>query len=288
MIVAMLLFVCNDALMKLAREAYPAGQAIALRTVFAVIAGFAMVFALREGSKLMLAFRPSVLLRGFAEATVALCFIWALGKLPLANITAIGMASPLLIVVLAVVLGIEKVGWRRTVALVVGFCGVLVVVRPTAEGFSPAALVALFSSCLVAARDLLTRRIGSDVPSSVISLTATVLVGLLALGLGLSESWEPVWRRETIYVVIAAVLVSTGSFFVISAFRNTDIGVVTGFRYSVVISAVIIGYLVWGDVPDLLAFLGIGLIVGSGLYTMHRQQVLPDSNLKKAGGPPPA
>ena len=67
-----------------------------------------------------------------------------------------------------------------------------------------------------------------------------------------------------------------------------DIGVISGFHYSVVIFAMILGYLVWSDVPDMLAFVGIGLIVGSGLYTMHRQQVLPDSQLKTTGGPPPA
>ncbi|MDR6873134.1 drug/metabolite transporter (DMT)-like permease [Bosea sp. BE125] len=286
MLTAMSLFVCNDALMKLAREAYPAGQAIALRTVFAMLAGLALVFAFREGDKLMLALRPVVVLRGVIEASVALSFVWALGRLPLANITAIGMASPLIIVVLAVLMGIEKVGWRRTAAVTVGFVGVLIVVRPTAEGFSPAAIVALLSALLVGFRDLLTRRIDKDVPSTVVSFTTTLIVGVIALGYGITEDWEPVWRRETAYVAVAAVLVSTGSFFIISAFRDADVGVISGFRYSVVIFAVIIGYLGWGEIPDPLAFAGIALIVGSGLYTMHRQRVRPDSNLKIASGPP--
>ena len=282
MLTAMSLFVCNDALMKLAREAYPAGQAIALRTVFAMLAGLALVFAFREGARLMLALRPVVVLRGVIEACGALSLVWALGRLPLANITAIGMASPLIIVVLAVLMGIEKVGWRRTAAVTVGFCGVLIVVRPTAEGFNPAAIVALLSALLVGFRDLLTRRIDKDVPSTVVSFTTTLIVGIIALGYGITEDWEPVWRRETIYVAIAAVLVSTASFFIISAFRDADVGVISGFRYSAVIFAVIIGYLGWGEVPDPLAFVGIALIVGSGLYTMHRQRVRPDSNLKLA------
>jgi drug/metabolite transporter (DMT)-like permease len=78
------------------------------------------------------------------------------------------------------------------------------------------------------------------------------------------------------------VLVSSASFFIISAFRSADVGVDLGLRYSVVIFAVIMGYLVWGDVPDPIAFAGIALIVGSGLYTMHRQRVRPDSKLKLA------
>ncbi len=282
MLTAMSLFICNDALMKLAREAYPAGQAIALRTIFAMAAGLALVLAFREGDRLMLALRPVVLLRGVIEAGVALSMVWAIGRLPLANITAIGMASPLIIVVLAVLMGIEKVGWRRTAAVTVGFCGVLIVVRPTAEGFSPAAIVALLSAVLVGFRDLLTRRIGKDIPSTVVSFTTTMIVGVIALGYGITEDWEPVWRRETVYVAVAAVLVSAGSFFIISAFRDADVGVISGFRYSIVIFAVIIGYLGWGEVPDPLAFAGIALIVGSGLYTMHRQRVRPDSNLKLA------
>jgi len=288
MVLAMMLFVSNDTLMKLAREAYPAGQAIALRAIFAVMVGFIMVLAFREGGKLRLAFRPLVLLRSLLDASVALCFIWALGKLPLANVTAIGMASPLLIVVFAVLLGIERVGWRRTIALIIGFIGVLIVVRPTAEGFNTAALVTFLSAVLVGVRDLLSRRIGNSVPSTVVSLAGTVMVGSFAVGLGSLEQWEPVWRRETIYLAVAAVLVSSASFFVINAFRSADIGAISGLRYSVVIFAVLMGYLVWGDIPDAIAFAGMALIVGSGVYTMHRQSVVPDSKLTKAGGPPPA
>ena len=280
MLTAMSLFVVNDVFMKLARETYPAGQAIALRAVFAVFVGFALVFLARESDRLATAFRPRVLLRGMLEAFGALTFGWSLGLLPLANITAINMASPLLIVALAAALGMERVGWRRTVALTVGFIGVLFVVKPGAASFNSAALVAVLSTFLVACRDLATRTIGDDVPSTVVSLTTTILVGIVAFGYGLTEQWLPVWRIETIYVGLAAVLVTIGTFFIISAFRRTDVGVISQYRYAIIVFATVLGYLVWGDVPDPFAFLGVGLIVGSGLYTMHRQRVRPDSNLK--------
>lgn len=280
MLTAMSLFVVNDVFMKLARETYPAGQAIALRAVFAVVVGFMLVFLARESDRLAMAFRPRVLLRGMLEAFAALTFGWSLGLLPLATITAINMASPLLIVALAVLLGMERVGWRRTVALTVGFIGVLVVVRPGAASFNSAALIAVLSTLLVACRDLATRTIGDDVPSTVVSLTTTVLVGIVAFGYGLTEQWLPVARIETVYIALAAVLVTVGTFFIISAFRRTDVGVISQYRYAIIVFATLLGYLVWGDVPDLFAFLGVGLIVGSGLYTMHRQRVRPDSNLK--------
>ncbi len=285
MLLSMSFFVCNDALMKLAREVYPAGQAIALRTIVATLVGLGFVFALGDRGKLGMALRRPVLLRAAIESMVAISFIWALGKLPLANITAITMASPIIIVVLAVAMGLETVGWRRSLAVLVGFVGVLVVVRPSAEGFNAAALVALASAVLVGFRDLVTRSIGKEVPSTVVSLTTTVFVGFIALGYGALEEWVPVWRRESLYVAGAAVLVSAGSFFIVSAFRDADVAVIAGFRYAVVVIALVIGYVVWGDVPDALAFLGIALIVGSGLYTMHRQRVRPDSNLKLPTSP---
>ncbi|CAN5288064.1 DMT family transporter [soil metagenome] len=286
MMAAMALFVANDTLMKLAREVYPAGQAITLRTAFALLTALGLVIAFQEGPKLRLALKPIVLLRGLIDAGVTLTFIWALAELPLADVTAILLASPIIIVVLAVALRIERVGWRRTIAVFVGFCGVLVVLRPATDGFNAAALVALVSAGLAACRDLLTRQIGNEIPSTVIALMTTAIVGLVACGYGLFEVWLPIWRRETLYLAAAAALVAAGSICIISAYRNTDVGVVSGYRYSVVILAVIAGYLVWGQVPDPIAGIGIALIVASGLYTMHRQRVLPASRLKIASGPP--
>lgn len=286
MLAAMALFVGNDTLMKLAREVYPTGQAITLRTAFALLASLVLVLAFQDGPKLRLAMRPIVLLRGLIDAGVTLTFIWALAKLPLADVTAILLAAPIIIVALAVVLRIERVGWRRTVAVLVGFCGVLVVLRPAADSFNAAALVALAAACLAACRDLLTRRIGNEIPSTVVALMTTAIVGLVACSYGVFEVWQPIWQRETVYVAAAATLMTAASVCIISAYRNTDVGVVSGYRYSVVILAVMMGYLVWGQVPDPLAFLGIALIVASGLYTMHRQRVLPESKLKIADGPP--
>ncbi len=277
MLMAMLLFCCNDALMKLAREGFPVGQAVALRTAFAIVAGFVLIVVMGDWRKLSLGLRPLVLAPAGVEALGALTFNWALGLLPLANITAIVMASPLLIVLLAAVLRIEAVGWRRTLALAVGFLGVLVVMRPSADGFSTAALIALASTGLVAIRDLISRLIGGDIPSTVISLVAMVAVGLSGLGMGLVETWESPWRIEMLYLVLAALLVTAASFCIIGAFRNTDLGVVAGYRYSVVIIAVLLGWIVWGETPDLVALAGISLIVSSGLYALRRQRTPPRS-----------
>lgn len=286
MVAGMALFVCNDALMKLSRTAFPPGQAVALRTCFALVIALLIVGILGDWRKLTSGLRPLLLLRGLIDASAALCFIWALGLMPLANLTAIGMVSPLLIVVLAVLLRLETVGWRRTAALAVGFLGVVVVIRPDADGFNLAALLALAAAGLTAIRDVLTRWINNDIPSTIIALTTIAMGGIASLSLGLLETWQPAWRVETLYLALAALLVSGGSLCIIRAFRQTDVGVVAGYRYSVVIFAVILGYLIWDETPDPVAFAGIALIVGSGLYTLHRQRVRRPAARPKPDGTP--
>ena len=284
MLGAMGLFVINDALVKLARETYPLGQVLMLRGGFAIVIALALVFILRDGPQLRRALRPYVLLRGLVEAVIGLLFVWALGLMPIGNLTAIMQASPILIVVLAVLFRIETIGWRRMVAIGVGFLGVLLIVRPSADGFDHVSLVALAAAVLVAARDLLTRKIGSDAPPSVVSLTSTAAVAACAVLLMPFERWAPMGRIETVYLMGSALLVSLGSLLVIAAYRQGDVGVVSGYRYSIAVFAVLIGYLVWGDIPDLLTTLGIATIIGSGLYTMHRQRVRPDSQLRLSSG----
>ncbi|PZU88977.1 MAG: EamA family transporter [Chelatococcus sp.] len=282
MLLAMSFFVSNDVLMKLAREAYPPGQAIALRTIFAVMTGIVIVMAMRHGRSLRLAFRPILLVRGALDAATGITYVWALGMIPIANATALALTTPLMIVVIAVALRIEPVGWRRTLALLVGFAGVLVVLRPSAAGFDTPALMVLLSAFLVSCRDVLTRSIRAEIPAPVVALSTTIISGAIATVYGgLREEWVPMLQPQAILLVIAALLISIGSIFIIGAYRNTDVGVVSGYRYAVIVYALIAGFLIWGDVPDAISFVGMALIVASGLYTIHRQRVRADSNLKQ-------
>ncbi|MGL5363849.1 MAG: DMT family transporter [Bosea sp. (in: a-proteobacteria)] len=273
MLAAMLLFVCNDALVKLAAAHFPIGQLIAVRAVFAALTALVLVFALGHGSRLGMLLRPIVLTRAFVEGAVAALFITALAHLPLANITAILMAASLFVIVLAVILGIERVGWRRWAAVLVGFIGVLFVVQPTLGGFNFYSLLALGSAALVAVREIITRKISEDVPSVVVALATTMATGTVGAMLGLGEVWVSLAKPQLVLLITAAVLVSLGNLAIIMAFRGTDVSVISGYRYSIVIFALVMGYLVWGDIPDRWSILGTVLIVGSGLYTLHRQRI---------------
>jgi len=273
MLAAMSLFTANDALLKLASASHPPGQIMGVRGVFAVFLTFGFVVASKQFVEVRSSLSPLVLLRACLEATIAFLFITCVAVLPLANITAILQATPIIMALIAVVLGIETVGWRRWSAIIVGFLGVLLIVRPGLAGFDAYALLALLTAVLVAARDFTTRAIGAHVPSIVITLATTAGVCLAGFLVGVSEEWRPLGAYDIGLLAAAAALVTAGNFGIVIALRGTDISAVSPFRYSNVPLAIFLGFVVFGDVPDPLAATGIGLIVASGIYTLHRERV---------------
>jgi drug/metabolite transporter (DMT)-like permease len=156
---------------------------------------------------------------------------------------------------------------------VVGFVGVLLVVQPGVAGVDVYALLAFVAAVVVACRDFATRAVGAHVPSVVITLSTTAGVCLAGFLLGAAEDWRPLETADLGLLAAAAALVTAGNFAVITAFRGTDVSAVSPFRYSNVPLAIVLGLVVFGEVPDLFAGLGIVLIVGSGVYTIHRERV---------------
>lgn len=272
MLAAMFMFVTSDTLVKVVSDDFPPAQVMAVRGVFAAAFALGLVILAGEGARLRGALAPRVLVRSLVEATICFLFFTSLAHLPIAIITTIGQAAPIILTVMAVALGIERVGWRRWSAILVGFAGVLLVVRPSPAGFNVYAIIALLSAVLVAARDLITRGIPASIPSTVVTLSTTVMVSAAGFLLGLSEDWQPVLRPETLFLVASAFLVTFGSLGIVIAFRDTDVAVVGPFRYSVVVVAIVLGYFVFGEWPDAMAVAGTTLIVGSGVYTLHREQ----------------
>jgi drug/metabolite transporter (DMT)-like permease len=273
MVAAMAMFVANDVLVKLAAGHFPVGQLMAIRGVFACLFALGVVIAFKETTSLNLLMRPIVILRGALEGAIALMFITALKHLPIGNVTAILMAASLIVIMLAVALGLEKVGWRRWAAVLVGFIGVLIMVRPSGDGFTWYSLLALGSATLVAVRELVTKRLGLDIPSSVVALATTIATGTIGFLFSLTSTWRPIMVAEVFYLIVAAAFVAGGNLAIIMAYRGTDVSVVSGYRYCIVVLAMVLGFVIWGDVPDIWSLAGSLLIVGSGLYTLHRQRV---------------
>jgi drug/metabolite transporter (DMT)-like permease len=273
MLLAMAFFIANDSLLKLASATLPAGQIMAIRGLFATAMALSIVAATRQLGSLRKLASPFGVLRACLEAVVAFLFISSLSHLPLAVLTAIVQSTPLIMTLAMVMLGLERVRWRRWSAIVIGFIGVLVIVRPGPEGLNVYAFVALAAAVLVAARHLATRFAPPEVPSTVVALASTAAVGLAGLLAGVAETWPPLAALEFSYILGAAILVTLGNLANIVAFRDTDVSVVSPFRYSVILWAILSGLVIFGELPDPTAFLGIALIVASGVYTIHRERV---------------
>ncbi len=273
MCAAMALFVVNDTLVKLAAVSLPTHQILFVCGLFASFLICAALIARGEHRRLAGLKHPMVLLRCAIEVFVAYTFIGALATLAIADITAILLLSPLMITVIAALVLKEQVRWRRWTAVLVGFLGMLLVVNPGGSGFQAAAMLAFLSTCGVAVRDVITRKLPADIPTLLVAASSIVVMTLTGAAVSLVSHWNPVSPLALACLAGAAVMVLLGNIAIIIAFRDVEISAVSPFRYTLIVWAVIAGFLVFGDIPGPAQLLGIGLIVGSGLYTLYRESV---------------
>lgn len=268
---AMALFILSDSVVKLAGEMMPATQIMALRGVMAVVLMGGVAVATVGFERWHLVLQPRVLIRATIEAAVAVLFLLSLPSLPLADMTAIQQATPLVLTVLSAIVLKESVGWRRWVAVAIGFIGVVLVIQPTGQGINAFAILALACAALVAVRDLVTRGLDPGIPTALVTFATTASVCVAGfLGMPL-ETWTAPSPYGLGLLAGSAVLVSGANVFVIRAFRESEVSVVAPFRYSGVVWAIVLGFLIWGHVPNVLAIAGTLVLVASGLYIMHRE-----------------
>lgn len=274
MVAGMVVQALNDTVIKLVAARLPTSEIMALRGIMAVALALSFALAMGEGRRLKALADPLVALRSALEAMACLTYMTALAHLGLAEFTSIVQATPLIIAALAVLLGWQTVGWRRWTAIGVGFLGVLLIAKPSAQGVNVYAALTLLSACFMAVRDLVTSRIPSSAPSMVVTLGSTMAVTVVGFGAGAAQSapWLLPTGAEAAMMATAALLVVGCNMLIVLAFRLGDMTVVGPFRYSVILAALALGWLVWGDVPDALALLGSALIVGSGLYALKRER----------------
>jgi drug/metabolite transporter (DMT)-like permease len=271
---AMAVFAVNDMILKLTAQHYPLGEVITVRGLLATtfvgafLVGFGHVFALRA------AFSPIVLGRTALDGLAMVLFTTALIHMPLAELSAINLVSPLIITAMAVIFFREEVGWRRWTAIGIGFIGTLVIVKPTPSAFNAWALLGIACAFAGVSRDLITRRLDARIPTLVISFTAAAGSAVFGTIMGLFEQWRPMALYDVGMLAISAAFVATGHFLIVIAFRGSvDVSAIAPFRYTLLIWAGICGYVAFGEVPDRTAIFGSALIVGSGLYALHREVV---------------
>lgn len=270
MIGAMTSFVINDAFVKYASQSLPGGQIIVIRGLFAITfllaAAWWMGFASGPRARLGDVTQRPVVIRSLLDAIATFTFLTALFHLPLANATAINMAAPLCITLLSVLWLRERIGAMRWAVIAIGFVGVLFIVQPRGEGFNGYSLVCLLSTFFVACRDLYTRRINPGTPSIVITIGTAIAVTATGVALSLFQEWKPINAWQLGMLATASVFLSSGYMLLIRAMRAGEVSVIVPFRYSGLLAALSIGFAIWGEMPNALAWMGIALLVSAGLY----------------------
>ena len=266
-------FAANDTATKFAAQFLPVTEIVALRAGFALVIALVVIAWRREIMEIASIRNPYLILRGCIEAFIGILVIYALSKMPIANFTAIILIQPFVMTAIGALWFKEQVGWRRWGAVVAGFAGMLLVMKPATADFELVSLVALLAALLSLTRDLLVRRIHARVPTTVISLSTAVFAVPLGLMGAAVQPWEMPDAISLLAILIAAVFLFVAFILTVLAFRGTDVSAVSPFRYSIIVFAFVFGVVVFGEIPDFVSLIGIGMIVAAGLDMLHRERI---------------
>lgn len=274
MLVGTAIITLSDALVKALADTYPTGQLLFIRSV--CVWPWIFLFAYRMGglSSLRIQDIKGQVLRGACVIASAYLFITGLRHLTLADAIAISFMGPLFITAMApLVLG-EKVGWRRWLAVLVGFAGVLFMLRPGSTTLQWAIIFPLGAALCGGLRDLITRRIaGTETTVAVLAVTTAfvMIAGLVTVPF---VTWVPLRQTDIVLFVASGALIAVAHTLMIEAFRRGEAGLVAPFKYSSLLWATLIGFLMFGELPDRWTVIGAVIIILAGLYVLHREMQL--------------
>ena len=273
MVCSMICFAVNDAVIKSLGGVLPIFQTLAVRGGIVVIVLAVMVMRsgwrvqeLRRRDKIIL------LLRVAAEVGAAFFIVTALFNMELANMTAILQILPLTIPLAAFIFLGEPLGWRRLLAIFIGFLGMLFIVKPGSDGFNVYSLFCLAAVICVTIRDLTARSLGAKLSSQEMSLFAAIGVFGAASVATMFEPWVSISLTSWAALCGASLAILLGYLVSVYAIRTGDVSFTAQFRYIGLIAALILGYVFFGEWPDRLALMGAAIIVGTGAFTLYRQQ----------------
>ncbi|WP_245454970.1 DMT family transporter [Mesorhizobium sp. M9A.F.Ca.ET.002.03.1.2] len=244
----------------------PPYEVLLLRGTAATLWGIPLLFSLGYARQIPLILDRRVLQRNLLELAAILCYVVALANMQIADSTALGQITPLLVLVGSSVIFRERIGGLRMALIGLGFIGAVMVAQPTMQGISIYALLALGNAAFAAARDLAGRRVAANVPGMIVAISAVVVV-LVGSGVAhlMSERWVMPETHHLLLMAGAGLFLIFGHFFIFMAYRVGPTGVVAPFYYCFTVWAVISGLVVFQEFPNALAIGGILLVVASGL-----------------------
>lgn len=272
MIGSTLFYLLGDTAVKLATETIPVPQIIVIRgvtTVLLVAATAAVAGVLRYWRGM---FSGPVLARGGFDAATTLMIANALAHMRIADATAVFNAAPVAGTLMAILFLKERVDGLRWTAILLGFAGVLLVLRPDPSGFDIYSLLAVGAMFTIAAREVVTRRIAPEVPSLIVTLwsalTATMAGVVASFATG---DWVPLAYREFGIILLSALFLFGAYHTSVVSLRLGEVSLVGPFRYIIIVWGLVVGYLVWDDVPGVAELSGMGLITVAGLAVFRRE-----------------
>jgi drug/metabolite transporter (DMT)-like permease len=282
MVLSVFLFSSMDAVIKWASRDYPTGQIVFFRNFLAFVPVFLFLWHTGTPMPLRTARIGSHLIRGLVGVASMSLFFLALGLLPLADTMALGMSGPIFLTALSVPLLGERVGLRRWSAVIVGFIGVLIMVRPASGVFQLEALIALGGAFFYALAMVSIRRLSWTEPATTIVFYFTLfaaIVGLSTWPLGaVVPAWLGAWVRPDLegWIVLIGIglIGGTAQLTMTYAFKLAPVAVIAPFEYGAIVIGVAYGLAIWNEIPDRFVLVGAAIVIASGLYILYREAKL--------------
>ena len=271
MIITTACFVGGDTCIKLIGTTLPLGQVICIIGFVSTV--FLLVVCGQQGilKNVSMIFTRLVLWRSLFDMLGSFMFVSALMHMPLANLSSVMQSVPLVVVVVAVIFLGEKAGLARSAAVIAGFVGVLLIVKPAPQTITIYECLAVGAVIVVAFRDLVTKRIPAHVPLLVIALANAIFISLGGFGVGMVQGFKNIEAWQWALLLGAGLFVTISYFFIVATVRLGELSATAPFRYSEVVFAIIAGILVFDEYPDAIAYLGMGLVIAAGLFAAQRE-----------------
>ena len=280
MLGSILLFTLMDASVKWLGASYPTAQIMFFRCAVALVPVL-VIIGLRGGPRVLRTRHKRLhLLRSLLGIAAMGCAFYAFSLMPLADAIAILHSAPLFMTALSVLLLRERVGIRRWSAVIVGFVGMLIVVRPGAGMLDGGGLYMLMAAFLIGCTTIVIRHLGRiDDPVCITFYFTLTGVAVSAAGL-LLQGWVAPPATDLALLAAVGLLGGLGQYCMTLSYRHVAVGIVAPCKYLTIVFGGLLAYGIWGEVPDLQSLVGIGLIVLTGIYTLHRE-------LPRGGDPRP-
>ncbi len=275
MCLAVLGYILNDTTIKYFASELPIFQTIFIRGIF--VSTLLFFICLRNSTfkkPIMKADIPFVFMRSLCDVFATLFFLTALFNMPLANSNAILQTLPLTVTIFGAIFLRERFGWYRAGAIVFGLVGAILIIKPGTQGFNGYSVFAVAAVFFITLREIITRKVSTKSSTIFIAfITALTITTSAACGLLISGDWVYVSKATLIGLAIASLFILMAYYFSIPAMQYGDISFVAPFRFTLMFWAVVLGFLVFEEIPDKLTLIGIAIIILSGIFTIYRENI---------------